>query len=229
MIDEAPLLTIRRKFSRPPADVVARFKDVPLAFICDAMNGGGALDYRIKPVPGTPETFVGVALTCYCGPGDNLAVAGAGVLAQAGDVVMAATDGFTGLAVVGDLLIGMMKNRGVAGFVTDGVVRDLADLRRIALPCFAAGVTPNSVHRSGPGTVGFAITIGGVAVSSGDIVIGDCDGVVVVPQDRAADVLDRLDAVRANEAGLLAKVQAGLDAPPFGTDLLASDRVRYVD
>ena len=229
MIDEAPLLTIRRKFSRPPADIVTRFSGVPLAFICDAMNGGGALDYRIKPVPGTPETFVGVALTCYCGPGDNLAVAGAGVLAQAGDVVMAATDGFTGLAVVGDLLIGMMKNRGVAVFVTDGVVRDLADLRRIALPCFAAGVTPNSVHRSGPGTVGFAITIGGTAVSSGDIVIGDCDGVVVVPRDRAADVLERLNAVRANEAGLLTKVQAGLDAPPFGTELLASDRVRYVD
>lgn len=229
MIDEAPLLTIKRNFSRPAAEVVARFKGVPLAFICDAMDGAGALDYRIKPVPGAPETFVGVALTCYCGPGDNLAVAGASVLAQAGDVVMAATDGFTGTAVVGDLLVGMMKNRGVAALVTDGVVRDLADLRRIALPVFAVGVTPNSVHRSGPGTVAFPITIGGTAVSSGDIVIGDCDGVVVVPQDRAADVLRRLDAVRANEAGLLAKVEAGLDAPPFGTELLASDRVRYLD
>jgi 4-hydroxy-4-methyl-2-oxoglutarate aldolase len=229
VIDEAPMLTIKRRFERPASALVARFKDVPLAFICDAMNGGGALDYRIKPVPGTPETFVGVALTCYCGPGDNLAVAGANVLAQAGDVVVAATDNFTGLAVVGDLLIGMMKNRGVAAFVTDGVVRDLADLRRIGLPIFASGVTPNSVHRSGPGTLGFPVTIGGITVASGDIVIGDCDGVVVVPQERAAAVLERLDAVRANEAGLLAKVQAGLDAPPFGTELLASDRVRFVD
>jgi 4-hydroxy-4-methyl-2-oxoglutarate aldolase len=119
------------------------------------MDGAGALDFRIKPVPGLPEAFVGVALTCHCGPGDNLGVAGAAALAKAGDVVMAATDGFTGTAVVGDLIVGMMKNRGVAAFVTDGVVRDLADLRRIGLPCFAVGVTPNSVHRSGPAPSAF--------------------------------------------------------------------------
>jgi 4-hydroxy-4-methyl-2-oxoglutarate aldolase len=229
MIEEAPLLTVKRNFERPPADLVAQFKDVPLAFICDAMNGSGALDYRIKPVPGLPETFVGIAITCDCGPGDNLAVAGAAAMAKAGDVVVAATSGFTGLAVVGDLIVGMMKNRGVAAFVTDGLVRDLADLRRIGLPCFAQGVTPNSVHKSGPGTVGLPIVVGGCAVASGDIVIGDCDGVVVVPQARAAQVLERLDAVKAQEAGMLAKVKAGLDAPPFGTNLLASDKVKFVD
>ncbi len=229
MIEEAPLLTVKRNFARASADMVARFKGVPLAFICDAMDGAGALDFRIKPVPGTPETFVGVALPCHCGPGDNLAAAGAATIAQAGDVVMAATDGFIGSAVVGDLMIGMMKNRGIAAFVTDGVVRDLADLRRIGLPCFALGVTPNSVHKSGPGTVGFPTVIGGVSVSAGDIVIGDCDGVVVVPQDRAAEVLLRIEAVKAQEAGMLAKVRAGLDAPPFGVAALAGDRVRYAD
>jgi 4-hydroxy-4-methyl-2-oxoglutarate aldolase len=229
MLEEAPPLTAKRNFPRPPADLVAKFKGVPLAFICDAMNGSGALDYRIKPIPGLPETFVGVAITCHCGPGDNLAVAGAAAMAQAGDVVVAATDGFTGLAVVGDPLVGMMKNRGIAAFVTDGVVRDLADLRRIGLPCFAKGVTPNSVHKSGPGTVGLPIVVGDCAVSSGDIVIGDCDGVVVVPQARAPHVLERLDAVKAQEAGMLAKVKAGLDAPPFGTNLLASGKVKFVD
>jgi 4-hydroxy-4-methyl-2-oxoglutarate aldolase len=229
MIEEAPLLTVKRDWQRPAAELVARFRAVPLAFLCDAMDGAGALDFRIKPVPGLPETFIGVALTCHCGPGDNLAVAGAAALARAGDVVMAATDGFTGTAVVGDLLVGMMKNRGVAAFVTDGVVRDLADLRRIALPCFAVGVTPNSVHKSGPGTVGLPIVIGGGAVASGDVVVGDVDGVVVVPQARAEAVLARLEAVKAQEMTLLAKVQAGLDAPPFGTELLAGERVRYVD
>ena len=156
-----------------------------------------------------------MALSCHCGPGDNLAVADAAAMAQAGDVLVATTDGFTGTAVVGDLLVGRMKNRGVAVFVTDGVVRDLADLGRIGLPCFAVGVTPNSVHRSGPGTAGLPIIIGGVAVSAGDIVVGDIDGVVVVPQARAAAVLDKIEAVKAQEAAVLAKVQAGLDTPPF--------------
>lgn len=229
MIEEAPLLTVKRNLPRPPADLVARFRGIPLAFICDAMDGAGALDYRIKSIPGVPETFIGVALTCHCGPGDNLAVAGAGSIAKAGDVIVAATDGFTGTAVVGDLLVGMMQNRGVAAFVTDGVVRDLADLRRIGLPCFAVGVTPNSVHRSGPGTVGFPVVLGGTTVATGDIVIGDSDGVVVVPRERAEAVLAKIDAVKAQEMGLLAKVQAGLDAPPFGVELLASDRVRFVD
>ena len=83
--------------------------------------------------------------------------------------------------MIGDLLLGMMKNRGVVAFVTDGFVRDIPGLRAVGLPCFAAGVTPNSPVRSGPGTVGLPTVVGGVAVGPGDIVVGDQDGVVVVP------------------------------------------------
>ncbi len=229
MIDEAPLLTVRREFTRPAAEIVAGFRDVPLANVCDAMGGAGAMSYRVGPLPGLPERFVGVALTCDNGPGDNLAASAATALAEAGDVIVAATDGFTKTAVVGDLMVGMMKNRGVVAFVTDGVVRDLADLRRIALPVFAQGATPNSVHRSGPGTVGLPVVCGGIAVRSGDIVLGDPDGVVVVPQAEAAEVLGRLKAVRAQEAGVLAEVQAGLAAPRVATELLAGGRVKFVD
>lgn len=229
MIDEAPLLTVRKNFARPVADLVAGYAGMPLANVCDAMGGSGAMDYRIGPLPGLPETFVGVALTCECGPGDNLAASAAAALAQPGDVIVAAADGFTGTGIVGDLMVGMMKNRGVAAFVTDGVVRDLADLRRIGLPVFAKGVTPNSVHRSGPGTVGLPIVCGGVAVSPGDIVLGDPDGVVVVPQGRAADILARLQTIREQEASVLAQVKAGLDAPGAGTAVLAGGRVRFLD
>ncbi|WP_439498443.1 RraA family protein [Bosea sp. (in: a-proteobacteria)] len=229
MIEEAPLLTVRKTFPRPATDLVAGFKGIPLAFVCDAMDGSGALDYRINALPGLPETFVGVALTCDCGPGDNLAAGAAAALAQPGDVIVTAANGFTGTGIIGDLMAGMMKNRGVAAFVTDGVVRDLADLRKIGLPVFARGVTPNSVHRSGPGTVGLPIVCGGIAITSGDIIMGDADGVVVVPQARAAEVLARLKLVREQEAGVLAKVKAGLDAPPAAVELLAGGRVRFVD
>lgn len=229
MLDEAPLLTVRRTIPRPPADIVRGFEGFQTAAITDAMGCFGGLDYRIGPLPGLPETFVGVAVTCDCGPGDNLAAAAASTLVEPGDVLVATTGGFTGTGVIGDIMIAILKNRGAAAFVTDGVVRDLADLRRIGLPVFAQGVIPTSVHRSGPGTVGLPIVCGGIAVSSGDIVVGDPDGVVVIPQGIAAEVLERTRAVREQERGVVAKVQAGLDAPAAGTAAMNGGRVRFVD
>ena len=94
---------------------------------------------------------------------------------------------------------------------------------------FCAGVTPNSATASGPGIVGERVVIGGVAVDSGDIVIGDADGVVVVPLARADQMLQRLAGVRAREADLAQKLAAGLGVPRRVTELLASPRVRYLD
>ena len=101
-----------------------------------------------------------------------------------GDVLVVATGGHVGAAVTGDLLIGVARNRGAAGFVTDGLVRDLDDLETIGLPIYALGVTPNSPQRRGPGSVGLPIVCGGVSIASGDVVVGDRDGVVVIPRAR---------------------------------------------
>jgi 4-hydroxy-4-methyl-2-oxoglutarate aldolase len=228
MIDDPPLLVVRKSFPRPSAAEVDAFRGVPTAFICDAMNGFGAMDYRIKALPGVPSSFCGVALPCDCGAQDNLALAGAIGIAAAGDVILAATAYFTTTSVVGDLMVGMMKNRGVAGFVTDGVMRDLADLQRIGLPCYALGLNPNSPVKSGPGTVGLPVVVGGVPVDAGDIVVGDLDGVVVVPQARIADTIKGVAAVKAAEAAMLAKVKGGLREPGYIAALLASDKVRHV-
>ena len=131
-------------------------------------------------------------------------------------------------AVTGDLLLGMMKNTGVIAFVTDGFVRDLRGLRSVGLPCYAAGLTPNSPARNGPGTVGLPIVVGGVAVSAGDIVLGDEDGVVIVPAARIEETIARLPAVRAAEADLDAKVKAGLGIPAFIQQLIDSGRFTEV-
>ncbi|MGA2045331.1 MAG: hypothetical protein ABSG83_18405, partial [Roseiarcus sp.] len=136
----------------------------------------------------------------------------------------AATDSFTATAITGDLLLGMARNRGVAGFVTDGLVRDIVGILAIGLPVYCAGATANSPVRNGPGTVGLPVVVGGVRIESGDIVIGDRDGVVIVPLAEAEAVLARLDAVRAAEAALEAKVRAGLEIPDFVTAIVESDR-----
>lgn len=225
MIKDPPLLTIRRDFPRPSPQDVAAFAGVPTGYAVDAMNGRGALDYRIKPLAPATTVMVGVAVTCNCGPADNLALFGALAMARPGDILVAATDGFTATAVTGDLLMGMAKNRGIKGLVTDGLVRDIVGILGVGLPVYCAGVTPNSPVRNGPGTVGLPVVLGGVAIESGDIVIGDGDGIVIVPRAQIGTVLERLAAVRAAEATLEAKVKAGLEVPDFVQAILESDRV----
>jgi 4-hydroxy-4-methyl-2-oxoglutarate aldolase len=223
MIEDPPLLQIRHAFVRPTAAQISAFSDVQTGYVVDAMNGRGALDGRIRPI-GAANAFCGAALPCYAGPADNLAVFGALSIAQAGDVVICATDFSSGTAVTGDLLLGMMKNTGVVAFVTDGFVRDIQGIRSVGLPCFAAGLTPNSPSRNGPGTVGLPVVVGGVAVNVGDIVMGDEDGVVVVPAARITTTIARLASVRAAEADLDAKVKAGLQIPSFIQNLIDAGR-----
>jgi 4-hydroxy-4-methyl-2-oxoglutarate aldolase len=228
MIENPPLLTVRRKFPRPSLADVQAFAGLPTGFIVDALGGRGALDGRIKPVS-SANAIHGLALTCDAGPADNLAVFGALTVAEPGDVIVCASDGFEKTAVTGDLLLGMMKNRRIAGFVTDGFVRDLAGIAAVGLPCFAAGITPNSPARNGPGTVGLPIVVGGVAVGPGDIIIGDADGVVVVPFARIAETLARLPKVRAAESNLEAKVKAGLEVPDFIQGMIDQGQFREID
>jgi 4-hydroxy-4-methyl-2-oxoglutarate aldolase len=229
MIVDPPLLTIRAKFPRPAAEIVEGFAGALTGNVADAMGGGGALDHRIKPLEPSAKTMVGVAVTCACGPADNLALFGALSIAGPGDILVAATGGYAGAAVTGDLMLGMARNRGVAGFVTDGMVRDIVGILGVGLPVYCAGVTPNSPARNGPGTVGQPVDLGGLRVESGDIVIGDRDGIVVVPREQAAAVLQALTEVRAAEAALEAKVKGGLELSDFARAILASDRVRYID
>jgi 4-hydroxy-4-methyl-2-oxoglutarate aldolase len=229
MIVDPPLLTIRAHFPRPAREVVEGFAGAPTGNVVDAMGGSGALDYRIKPLEPRAEIMVGIAVTCACGPADNLALFGALSIAGRGDILVAATGGYTGAAVTGDLMLGMARNRGVVGFVTDGMVRDIVGVLGVGLPVYCAGVTPNSPARNGPGTVGQPVDLGGLRVESGDILIGDRDGIVVVPREQAAAVLQALAEVRAAEAALEAKVKAGLEMSDFARAILASDRVRHID
>ncbi len=214
MIDEAPRIR-HRPFVRPAATQVEALRGTPTGFIVDALGGSGALDYRIKPAVADQAACCGVALTCDAGPADNLALVAALQSVQPGDVLVAATGAYTGCAITGDLVLGMARNWGAVGFITDGCVRDLPGIRAVGLPCYCVGVTPNSPARSGPGTVGFPVTIAGHPVASGDVIVTDQDGVVVVPLARLDEVIARLPAIRKAEAELDQAVRDGLRVPAF--------------
>jgi 4-hydroxy-4-methyl-2-oxoglutarate aldolase len=229
MLKDPPLLTVRRNFERVPAAKVAKLKGAQTGHLTDAMNGRGALAAAVKPVDPANAAFCGTAITCDTGAHDNLAIMGALAFAKPGDVIIAASDGFTGTAVVGDNVALMARNAGVVAIVTDGMARDQDGIVGAGVPLYSAGITPNSCVRSGPGRIGFPIVVGGVPVSAGDVVVGDRDGVVIVPAAMVDGVIERLESIRTAEAALQAKIAAGLTHLESIAALIKSDRIVFVD
>ena len=232
MIEEPPLLTIRRRSRRPTPDQIAAFRDTPTGFVVDAMDGRGALWAAIGPIAdgaALDRTVAGPALTAENRPGDVLATAVALKFLAAGDVLVIATGGHQGCACAGDRILGMLRNGGGVGLVADGPLRDHAGLARIDLPAWGTGLTPASPVTSGPGRVGVPVQIGGQRVADGDMIVADRDGVVVVPFEDIDAVVARLPAIRAMEAALDAEVEAGRRTADAIEALIASDRTVWID
>ena len=205
---------------------------MPTGFVVDALLGAGALSREIQPIGGGRDIecrAAGPALTADCGPADILATLAALPHVRPGDVVVSAFAGFQGCAAIGDRVASMMKNCGAAGFVTDGPVRDYEGIVAAGLPIWCTGLTPASPYTCGPGSVGFAVSIGGVEVETGDMVVADRDGVVVVPFERLDEVIERLERVKTLESELDARVAGGQKYPDSIAELLAGDRVSYLD
>lgn len=229
MIEEPKALTIRRPTRRPSADQIAAFQGVPTSFVVDAMFGGGALDTNISQLPGQTAHVAGPALTVDNRPSDILALLGALALVQPGDVVMNGAAGFQGCAAAGDRVCGMLKNNRAAGFVTDGPMRDLEGLLDVGLPAWCTGLTPDSPFSTGPGKIGLPVQIGGRHVETGDMIVADENGVVVVPFDRIAEVVDRLEAVKSSETELDGEVAAGRKIPDPIAEMLDGPNVDWIE
>jgi 4-hydroxy-4-methyl-2-oxoglutarate aldolase len=228
MIGDPPVLTLRRNFERPTAAQVAAFDKVPTGFVVDAQMGQGAIAHRIKPL--WPESaFAAPAVTARCGPRDNMAVWVAMKIAHPGDVLALHTGGYEDSAVIGDHVAAIAKSLGIVAVVTDGLVRDIEGLEQVGLPVFCLGLTPNSPYKHGPCEVGTPISLGGVAVDAGDILIGDRDGVAVVPRARIDEVIAGLEDVRRKERETGERIAAGATIPDWVDELIGSGRTRLLD
>lgn len=222
------VLTIRRSIPRPSPEALAGLRGVPTGWVVDAQGRRGALEAGIHRLVGS-GVVCGPALTVWTAPRDNLAPYAALEFVQPGDVLVIATGDYAGASVVGDLFAGMARNCGVAALITDGLARDIEGLRAVGIPVFARGLTPNSPLKQGPGEIGARISLGGVAIEAGDLVVADEDGVVVVPRADVQATLAGLEAVRAKEHEMEAKIQGGLKQPPWLAGILASGAVRFTD
>jgi regulator of RNase E activity RraA len=172
------------------------------------MNRAQAMSAAIKPVrPGTRLT--GQARTVACMVGDNSAIHAAVRLLEPGDVVVIDGGGYRDTALWGGLLTQSALARGAAGVVVDGAVRDVAELRTNGFPCFAAAMVPAGPHKGFGGTIDGVISCAGCTVVPGDIVLGDDDGVAVVPLSQAEAILASCRAKLAQEEQALARLRAG--------------------
>jgi len=205
-----PGFRIRYDVERPAPESWEPLRRFDTPGISDQMNRLYTMCTHIKNL--TPEalTLFGPALTVKCYPGDNLMVHKALDVAKPGDVVCVDTGSSSMGAVLGDLISTKARHRGIAGFVVDGLVRDLPEIRKLGdFPVFARGVTPIGPLHRGPGEINHPVSVGGIVVNPGDVICADLNGVVVVPQGVIEDLVARLEAKEAAEADYREAVARG--------------------
>ncbi|HBI55373.1 MAG: RraA family protein [Eubacteriales bacterium] len=202
-----PEYRLRMEFQRPDKEVVAKFFKLPIAAISDSMYKRNTLSSWFKPAYSPFKQFAGPAFTVQALPGDELLALKAIETAQPGDVVVVAGTSQTSCALWGGIMTTMAKARGVAALVTDGLVRDVDEIRGCEFPVFCHGITPVApVMDAGSGDMNFPIALGGVVVNPGDIVVGGEDGVVVVPRDLASQVVKAVEFRVQKENGWLERI-----------------------
>ncbi|QDG94628.1 RraA family protein (plasmid) [Rhizobium sp. NIBRBAC000502774] len=181
---------------------IEKFRDIPVANISDVMGRLGAGGATLRPVHGA-KVMSGNAVTVRTRPGDNLVVHYAINTAKPGDVIVVDADGDLSNAIVGEMMLTSAKLAGLAGMIINGAVRDSSWIRQNGFPVFAAGITHRGPYKDGPGEVNVPISIGGMVIMPGDLIVGDEDGFVSIPHDQVQKVyIDALQKSRKEQKNM---------------------------
>lgn len=193
---------------KPPQRMIAALRGIVTAYLSDNMQRLHSVAAEIRPYHNGAK-LVGPALTVKVPPGDNLMVHKAIDIARPGDVIVVDAGGVTVQAIIGEIMASLAASRKVGGMVIDGAIRDADTISRMRFPVYARGVTHRGPYKNGPGEINIPVAVGGLVVSPGDIVVGDADGLVAVPQDLASHVIALARAQAAKEAAVLADIRRG--------------------
>lgn len=209
--------TIYTDIDRRVAPFSEEFAALGVATVHESQGRSGLMDPRVRPVI-EGARVAGPAVTCLNQPGDNLMLLAAVELCQPGDVLVVGNLAPVAVGMVGEIIVSMLRARGVAGLVLDSGVRDVRELRRIGLPVWSQFISAAGTIKAGPGWVNVPVDVAGATVHPGDLVVADDDGVVVVPATEAEDVLGRSRERVAKEAELLDRIGRG-DVPGLPPEL----------
>jgi RraA family protein len=175
----------------PPREIIDGYGELPAANVADCMGRLSALSPEIRLLS-SPENriMIGVALTVKVPPGDNLMIHKALNMAGPGDIIVVSSKGARGQALVGEIIATYAQHKGIMGLVIDGPIRDIDAISTMNIPIYGTGTTPGGPSRKGPGEINVPISCGGINIEPGDIVLGDRDGVIIVPRRDARALLE---------------------------------------
>jgi RraA family protein len=199
---------ICRSIERVPAALVEAARKFQASILADVGGRRGTLGGRIQPLSRNMK-LAGPAFTVEVRPGDNLMIHAALVLAQPGDVIVVDGKGELSCALTGALMAAHAEKAGIAGFVIDGAVRDTEDCAKGRFPIFAAGANPNGPLKNSGGRINWPVSLAGTTVNPGDLIVGDADGVVVVPREMAAEIVGAAQAKVDAEAERMKAIGRG--------------------
>lgn len=205
--------------TEPSIDGINALRGIPTTVISDVL-GRTLVANGIHPMNRSPISVCGNAFTIKLHVADNLMVHKALQLVQAGDVMVIDVEGDLGCAVIGEVLMSIAKTRGVLGIVVDGAVRDIDAFEEHGFPCWAKGVNLRGPLKEGPGSINVPISIGGMIVHPGDIILGDSDGVIAVSPSQAIEAARLGHEKVKQEKEMLKTIQASQYSAPWVDELL---------
>jgi regulator of RNase E activity RraA len=206
-----PYKAIRKNPSAAPVapDILSALREIPVAALSDNMHrniGSTGLHPYHRPMT---KTMAGTAVTARSRGGDNLTYLRALEFCRPGDVLVIDAGGDLNNAVVGGILSFYAAHIGVVGVVIDGAIRDVAEVRAREFPVYARGVTHRGPYKDGPGEINVPVSVGGMVVNPGDIVVGDQDGLMAFAPDDAAWLIEKAHAHLATEAETIRAMKEG--------------------
>jgi 4-hydroxy-4-methyl-2-oxoglutarate aldolase len=199
---------ILRDFERVSPALVRQAAEYQAAILADVNGRRGALHGRIAALRPRMK-LAGPALTVDVRPGDNLMIHAAMSLAKPGDVLVIDGKGDQTAALMGTIMMTACKQLGLAGVVIDGAVRDSLEIDEMDYPVFSFGTNPNGPTKNVPGRIGHPVSIGGVTVRSGDLIVADADGVVAIDRERVEGLLPLARKKVEDESSRIAAIKKG--------------------
>lgn len=208
-LNPGPGFRIRTDFVRLEAIVYRQLARFETPDISDMLNRLYAVDSEIRTLGNPAHRICGPVCTVKVFPGDNLMVHKVLDIAKPGDIVAIDASGSRMNAVIGDIICTKARHRGIQGFIVDGLIRDLPQIRELDFPVFARGETAIGPLHRGPGEINFPIALGGIVVNPGDVIVADAAGIVAAPQDIVAELIRRLKVHEAGSREYIDAVQRG--------------------
>ncbi len=199
---------IKKSWTRVSADIVEQFRSIPVANVSDCMSRMDAGGPELRPMH-RDGVLAGPAFTVRTRPGDNLMLHKAIDMAQPGDIIVCDAGGDTTNSLFGEIMLTYAIKRGIAGLIFNGAIRDRDAFLEHNLPVFAAGVTHRGPYKDGPGEIGLPISLYGMTIEPGDLMLGDPDGVLRVPRGEAEEILKLAQAKNDAEAKQFEAIENG--------------------